>query len=38
LTSSLREEVRRLASDDADREEMRMIREQLAELAPRASD
>jgi hypothetical protein len=36
--SSLREEVRRLASDDADRKEMRMIREQLAELAPRASD
>jgi hypothetical protein len=33
--SALREEVRRLAADDEDREEMRIIREQLAELAPR---
>ncbi len=31
---SIREEVRRLAADDADREEMRIIREQMAELAP----
>jgi hypothetical protein len=35
VRSTLREEVRRLASDEADREEMRIIREQLAELAPR---
>ncbi len=32
--SELREEVARLAADEADREEMRIIREQLAELAP----
>ena len=32
--SDLREEVARLAADEADREEMRIIREQLAELAP----
>lgn len=32
--SSIREEVRRLAADEDDREEMRIIREQLAELAP----
>lgn len=36
--ASIREEVRRLASDDADREEMRIVRAQMAELAPRASD
>jgi hypothetical protein len=35
-TSSIREDVRRLASDSRDREEMRVIREQLAELAPPA--
>jgi hypothetical protein len=34
--SALREEVLRLAADDADREEMRVIREQMAELAPRS--
>jgi hypothetical protein len=34
LRSALRAEVRGLAGDDADREEMRLIREQLAELAP----
>ncbi|HUP33518.1 MAG TPA: hypothetical protein VM184_10830 [Gaiellaceae bacterium] len=34
--SALREEVRRLAADERDREEMRIVREQLAELAPRA--
>ena len=32
--SSIAEEVRRLAADDDDREEMRIIRAQLAELAP----
>jgi hypothetical protein len=32
--SSIREEVRRLAADEHDREEMRVIREQMAELAP----
>ncbi len=32
--SSIRDEVRRLAADEDDREEMRIIREQLAELAP----
>lgn len=32
--SSIAEEVDRLAADEADREEMRIIREQLADLAP----
>jgi Arc/MetJ-type ribon-helix-helix transcriptional regulator len=32
--SSIAEEVERLAADDADRAEMRGIREQMAELAP----
>jgi len=36
--SALREEVQRLAADEDDREEMRIIRDQLAELAPRSSD
>ena len=36
--SALREEVRRLAADEGDREEMRIVREQLAELAPRSPD
>ena len=35
---ALREEVRRLAEDDEDREEMRVIREQMAALAPTAED
>jgi Arc/MetJ-type ribon-helix-helix transcriptional regulator len=34
VRSSIREEVRRLAADEQDREEMRVIREQMAELAP----
>jgi hypothetical protein len=38
IRSALRDEVRRLAADDRDREEMRTIREQLAELAPPLSD
>jgi antitoxin component of RelBE/YafQ-DinJ toxin-antitoxin module len=36
--SAIRDEVRRLAADQRDREEMRVIREQLAELAPPLSD
>jgi metal-responsive CopG/Arc/MetJ family transcriptional regulator len=36
--SAIREEVLRLATDHADREEMRFIREQLAKLAPPTSD
>lgn len=36
--SAIREEVRLVAADQDDREEMRVIREQLAELAPRPSD
>jgi hypothetical protein len=32
--SAIREEVERLAADERDREEMRLIREQLADLAP----
>ncbi len=38
VRSALREEVRRLAADEDDRTEMRLIREQLAELAPRSRD
>lgn len=34
VRSVLREEVLRLAADEGDREEMRLIREQMAELAP----
>lgn len=36
--SAIHDEVKRLAADQADREEMRPIREQLAELAPPAPD
>jgi Arc/MetJ-type ribon-helix-helix transcriptional regulator len=32
--SSIAKEVERLATDEADRAEMRVIREQMAELAP----
>ncbi len=38
VRSVLREEVRLVAADESDRKEMRIIREQLAELAPAASD
>jgi hypothetical protein len=38
VRSALREEVRRLAADEGDRGEMRIVREQLAELAPRPLD
>jgi hypothetical protein len=34
----VRQEVRLLATDERDREEMRLIREHLAELAPRSMD
>jgi hypothetical protein len=34
LRSTVRAEVQELAADERDREEMRLIREQLAELAP----
>jgi hypothetical protein len=36
--SSIRAEVARLSTDQADRDEMRQIREQLAELAPDIAD
>jgi hypothetical protein len=36
--SSIVAEVKRLAADDADRAEMRAIREQMAELAPNPID
>jgi hypothetical protein len=32
--SAIREEVQRIAADEADRREMTIIREQMAELAP----
>src|SRR3954447_22199820 len=35
-SSALREEAGRLAADPDDREEMRLVREQLDELAPRS--
>ena len=38
LRSAIRDEVRRLAVDEDDREHMRIIREQLAELAPPLAD
>jgi Arc/MetJ-type ribon-helix-helix transcriptional regulator len=34
VRSALRDEVRRLAADEADRAEMQSVREQMAELAP----
>ena len=36
--SSIAEEVERLTADEADRAEMRVIREQMAELAPESLD
>jgi hypothetical protein len=38
VRSAIRDEVRRVAADANDREEMRIIREQLAELAPPLTD
>jgi hypothetical protein len=35
--SAIREEVCALAANEVDREEMRVIREQMAELAPRST-
>jgi hypothetical protein len=37
IRSAIREEVRQVAADERDREEMHAIREQMAELAPSAS-
>jgi Arc/MetJ-type ribon-helix-helix transcriptional regulator len=36
--SSIVAEVRRLAADEGDREEMRIVREQMADLAPEPID
>jgi hypothetical protein len=36
--SAIRQEVRRLAADDHDRKELRIVREQLAELAQPVAD
>jgi Arc/MetJ-type ribon-helix-helix transcriptional regulator len=36
--SSIAEEVERLAASEADRTEMRIVREQMSELAPEALD
>jgi Arc/MetJ-type ribon-helix-helix transcriptional regulator len=36
--SSIAAEVRRLAADEDDREEMRIVRERMAELAPERTD
>jgi hypothetical protein len=38
VRSAIAEEVAELAGDPADRDEMRLIREQMAELAPPLSD
>jgi hypothetical protein len=38
VRSSIAEEVERLATDEDDRAEMRVIREQMAELAPETLD
>jgi hypothetical protein len=38
VRSAISEEVRRVAADEDDREEMRTIREQMAELAPPSAD
>jgi len=38
MRSAIREEVERVAADKRDREEMRIIREQMAELAPSVGD
>lgn len=38
VRSSIAEEVARLAADEADRIEMRIVREQMAELAPEPLD
>jgi len=37
VRSAIREEVEAVAADEGDRDEMRMIREEVAELAPASS-
>ena len=38
VRSAIRDEVQRLAADERDREEMRVVREQMAALAPPLGD
>ena len=38
VRSALRAEVARIVADDVDRKEMRVVREQLAQLAPAPSE
>jgi hypothetical protein len=38
VRSAIREEVARVAADEDDREEMRIVREQMAELVPSVGD
>jgi Arc/MetJ-type ribon-helix-helix transcriptional regulator len=38
IRSAIREEVQRIAADESDRDEMRIVREQMAELAPAGRD
>ena len=38
VRSAIREEVRLLAADEKDREQMRVIREQMVDLAPPPAD
>jgi hypothetical protein len=38
VQSAIRAEVRRVADDENDREEMRIVREQIAALAPTSLD
>jgi hypothetical protein len=38
VRSAIRDEVQLLAADEADREEMRRVREELAQLAPSHTD
>lgn len=38
VRSAIREEVQQVAADEGDRDEMRIIREQMAELAPANAD
>ena len=38
VRSAIREEVQLVAADESDREQMRVIREQMAELAPTPTD
>lgn len=38
VRSAIREEVRRVAANESDLDEMRIVREQMAELAPPTAD